>query len=131
MRWFTRSPQVVKLTVGQMEILRRFRDFESGTDDIRTGLAKVFEFDFSEPVRKSKTRFRVPEPGIRVALEHISAASERAKSGQISGSELAGWATMILLNDAYELDSEDEDAIAQWLNETSMASPPTSARHLR
>ena len=34
-------------------------------------------------------------------------------------SDLVYWATMILLNDAYEIDPEDEDFIADWLNDIS------------
>ena len=43
----------------------------------------------------------------------------RKRLGIVSERELVLWGTMILLNDAYEIDSTDEDLITEWLNDFS------------
>lgn len=38
----------------------------------------------------------------------------------MSTEQLADWATMLLLNDAYDWQGPEEEQIADWLNEISM-----------
>jgi hypothetical protein len=111
--------ELPNLTPEQLEILRRFALFEANLDEVRRCLAGVFEFDFQRERRVSSGHFRAPEPGIIITREHISKAIERNRLGLISRQELVDWATMFLLNDAYQLESEDEDFLAEWLNDVS------------
>jgi len=52
-------------------------------------------------------------------MAHIMDAFERKRSGAISNVEFAHWATMLLLNDFYDIDSIDQDWIAEKLNAIS------------
>ena len=69
--------------------------------------------------RSASGRFRLPEPGIVITREHIANALERRRFDLISERDLAEWATILLINDAYVLDPADEDLIAEWLNDIS------------
>lgn len=102
-----------------MVVLRRFAWLDATTEDIRRSLAGVFEFDLKPECRTSEVRFRVPEPGIAITRDHIDNALERKRRGLISERDLVYWATMLLLNDAYEPDPKDEDFVAEWLNDMS------------
>lgn len=107
------------LTPEQLETLRRFALLQVGVEDVRRALAKVFEFELTPELRTAWTNFRVPKPGVMITRDHISRALEQKRLGLISEPELVYWATMLLLNDAYELDPKDEDFVADWLNDIS------------
>lgn len=107
------------LTPEQLQVLRRFASLEVGVEEVRQALAGVFEFDLEPGRRTASVHFRVPEPGIAITRGHISKALEQKRLGLISERELVYWATMLLLNDAYLPDPEDEDFVAEWLNDIS------------
>jgi hypothetical protein len=109
------------LTPEQLETLRRFALLQVGVQDIRRSLAGVFEIELTPERRTAATNFRVPEPGVMITRDHISRALEQKRLGLISEQELVYWATMLLLNDAYELDPSDEDFLAEWLNDISFS----------
>jgi hypothetical protein len=108
------------LTHEQLDILRRYALFEAKLADVRRALAEVWNVEFSPLHRTASTHFRIPEPGIVITREHISNALERRRFDLISERDLAEWATVLLLNDAYALDPGDEDLIADWLNDISL-----------
>jgi hypothetical protein len=109
------------LTPEQLETLRRFALLHVGVEDVRRSLAGVFEFELTPERRTATTNFRVPEPGVMITRDHICRALEQKRLGLISERELVYWATMLLLNDAYELDPNDEDFLAEWLNDISFS----------
>jgi hypothetical protein len=114
------------LTPEQLEVLRRFASFEGvGVKDVLRSLDGVFTFDFSPERRTASSHFRVPEPGVLITRDHVSKALDQRRLGLISEGELVYWATMILLNDAYEIDSKDHDFVAEWLNNISHDFDPT------
>jgi hypothetical protein len=115
----TQRTELPALTKEQLEVLRRFASLEADIEDIRHSLAGVFEFDLEPERRTASVHFRVPEPGIAITRDHISKALEQKRLGLISKRELVYWATMLLLNDAYEPDPKDEDFVAEWLNDIS------------
>lgn len=131
----TEESKLPSLTPDQLEVLRKFALFEIGVEEMQRSLAGVFEFNFeptapanSSLYRTAKTHFRVPEPGIVIAREHIANALERKRFELITERDLVIWATVLLMNDAYALDPADEDIIADWLNDISFnldASQPT------
>jgi hypothetical protein len=79
----------------------------------------VFDFDFVGAIRTASVRFRVPEPSVIVTRDHIRNAVERNRLGKISQQQLTFWATMLLLNDAFEPDPNDQGFVAEWLNDVS------------
>jgi hypothetical protein len=107
------------LSLEQIEFLERFVLFEARIEDIRDVLAGVFDFEFGGRTRMAIVGFRVPEPGVIVTRGHIRNAVEKRKLDEISEQELIFWATMLLLNDAFELDPNDQEFVAEWLNDVS------------
>jgi len=107
------------LTSGQRDVLRRFASMKASVDEVRQSLTGVFEFDLAPDRRTANVQFRVPQPGIIITRDHISNALEQKRLELISEQDLVYWATMLLLNDAYEPDPKDEEFIAEWLNDIS------------
>lgn len=93
--------------------------FEAGIDEVREALAGLFDFDFCGSARTASIRFRVPEPGVIVKRSDIRNAVERKLKGKVSEKGLIVWATMLLLNDAFEPDPSDREFVADWLNDVS------------
>jgi len=107
-------------------VLRRFASLEGvGVEDVLRSLDGVFECDLQPEKRTASSHFRTPEPGVLINRDHISKALEQKRLGLISERELVYWATMLLLNDAYEIDPTDEDFVAEWLNDISYSLDPT------
>jgi len=96
-----------------------------GVEDVLRSLDGVFECDLQTEKRTASRHFRTPEPGVLINRDHISKALEQKRLGLISERELVYWATMPLLNDAYEIDPTDEDFVAEWLNDISYSLDPT------
>jgi len=92
----------------------------SGCDRVR------FRPDGTEVQR----HFVLPEPGVLITKQHIENALNRKRLDIVNERELVLWATMIPLNDAYEIDSADEDLIAEWLNEISFELDPAMGDEL-
>lgn len=116
-----------KLTVKEIECLRRFAKFEISLWRVRVCLRGVMKFNFNaranKGTRSMETKFIVPEPGILVTKQDIDNALVKRNRREISDKQLIEWATMLLMNDAYELDPKDEDLIAERLNEISFNGP--------
>lgn len=115
----TQKTELPILSVNQIDVLRRFVSMEASVEEVRRSLAGVFEFDLAPERRTATLHFRVPEPGIVITRNDVYKALERKRLGLISERELTYWATMLILNDAYQLDPNDEDFIAEWLNDIS------------
>lgn len=124
----TQSTELPELTNAQWEVLGRYARLETSLDDVRQELRSVMEFNFEPENRSIYTFFRVPEPGIPITREHIENALAKKRLGQIGERDLVYWASMLLLNDAYEFDSKEEEFIADWLNDISYNLDPTGER---
>jgi hypothetical protein len=87
-----------------------------------------FDFDAkaNKGTRSMENNFVVPEPGILVTKQDIDNALSKRKRQEVTDKELVEWATMLLMNDAYELDQKDEDLIAESLNDLSFGQRITS-----
>jgi hypothetical protein len=112
--------QLPYLTAHQQDVLRRYAWMESTVEELRGAMAGVFEFDLQRGHRGARTCFRMPEPGIAITRRHLENALTLKRDGKIKERDLVEWATLLLLNDAYVLDSGDEDLIAEWLNDMSL-----------
>lgn len=121
-----KESQLPPLTDSQLDVLRRFAWLDASFVELRRTLTGVFEFHLELQAvggalqrRSASGRFRLPEPGIVITREHIQNALDRRRFDLISERDLAEWATILLINDAYVLDPADEDLIAEWLNDIS------------
>ncbi|HWR14142.1 MAG TPA: hypothetical protein VN577_04910 [Terriglobales bacterium] len=113
------------LTAEQRRALEQYASFEVGLDEVRHTLRAVMEFNFEAEKRWLNTHFLVPEPGIPITREHIACALSKKREGLITEKDLVYWATMLLMNEAYEFDQKDVDFIADWLNDISYDLDPT------
>jgi hypothetical protein len=114
------------LTPEQRRALEQYSWFEVGIDEIRRVLRDVMEFNFEVEKRWLNTSFLVPEPGIRITRAHIANALNKKREKLITERDLVHWASMLLMNDAYDFDPKDEDFIADWLNDISYDLDPNA-----
>lgn len=110
---------VKKFTKAHRRALEEFADLKISLEELRRRLAGVVEFDFRDHERRLDSHYGTPVPGVRIELKHIRAAMEKQARGEVSTEELADWATMLQLNQAYDWEGSEEDEIAGWLNEIS------------
>jgi hypothetical protein len=113
-----------KLTADQVHAHEQFAWLEITVEELQGACRGAIEFDFGLTERKFRGHFVLPELGIIITKQHIENALNRKRLGIVSERKLVLWATMILLNDAYEIDSADEDLIAEWLNDISFELDP-------
>jgi hypothetical protein len=124
----TQRTELPKLTPEQLAALERYARLEIGLEDIRSTLRGVVDFNFEPESRWIDQHFHIPEPGIPITREHIQNALTKKRYGLVGERDLVHWASMLLMNDAYEFDSKDEDFIANWLNDISYNLNPTLDR---
>ena len=113
-------PKPRPLTRRELAALGKFGRLEITLEDLRQVLEEVLQFDFKGSERRLSSHFLVPSPGVRIEQEHVRRAMDKHAREEISTNQLADWATMLLLNDAYDWEGPDEEKIATWLNEISM-----------
>ncbi|HVZ62001.1 MAG TPA: hypothetical protein VG892_14550 [Terriglobales bacterium] len=119
-RYADPKKQVKKFKKAHRRALEEYADLKISLEELRQLLAGVVEFDFQDHERRLDSDYGAPVPGVRIGLGHIHAAMEKHSRGDISTEQLADWATMLLLNLAYDWEGPDEDQISDWLNEISM-----------
>lgn len=109
------------LSANQIECLEKFAVFEISLEKLRRCLSDVmkFNFDADDGRRWMETHFELPVPGVLITKTHLEQALTKKRDGLITDRQMIEWATMILHNNAYELDEKDEDLLAEWLNDIS------------
>ncbi len=110
---------MTELTKEYRKALEEYAELKMSIEELRERLRGVLEFDFRDKERKLTTRYGTPRPGVRIEMKHIRAAMDKHARGDITTEQLADWATMLLLNEAYEWEGSNEDEIADWLHEIS------------
>jgi hypothetical protein len=121
--WFIMTPsskEFRSLTSEEREILEEFARLDIRLDTLCARLGGMLEIDFGPVERRLTSYFLFPIPGIRIGMDHIRNALDKHWKREITDKELSDWATMLLLNEAYEWSGPDEDQIAEMLNELSM-----------
>src|SRR5690242_4011618 len=96
------------LTSEQWDVLERYSWLQIPLAEVRRIMRPVMDFDFDSERRWLDSTFLVPDPGILITRNHIDAALSKKREGVIGVRDLVHWATMVLMNNAYELDSRDE-----------------------
>jgi hypothetical protein len=100
--------------------LEQFARLEISLEELQRRLGQMLEVNFAPEERRLTSHFLFPQPGVRIELKHIEAAMDKHAREELSTEQLADWATMLLLNDAYDWQGPEEERIADWLNEISM-----------
>jgi hypothetical protein len=128
--WFTMiqsSRERRGLTPEEGEVLEKFAQMDISLQELRARLGSMLEMDFSSAERTLTSYFLLPNPGIRIGMEHIRNALSKHWKGEVTEIELSDWATMLLLNEAYEWSGPDEDEIAEMLHELSVRNIPEAS----
>lgn len=108
------------ITPEERETLARFAELEIPLEEVCIRLGGMLDIDFGPSERRLTSHFLLPEPGIRIEMRHVRNALSKHWNREVTDQELSDWATMLLLNEAYEWPGPDEDEIAGMLNELSM-----------
>ena len=127
---FFRKKKPRHLTPDERHALVQFACCEINLESLIARLGGLIEIHFEPKERRLTSHFLTPIPGIQIDVGHIQNAISRARHHEISSTDLQNWATMILLNDAYEWEGPDADKIADRLNKLSMPLiflPPSKA----
>ena len=104
------------LTKDERKALQQFARLEISLEDLRRCLTDVMEFDIQPRHSWLKPHFIRPEPPIRIKWAQVKHVLDRHYKGEVSDKQLAEWATMLQLNDAFDWEGPDEDNIADTLN---------------
>jgi hypothetical protein len=112
-----------ELSEYQLDCLRSFLRFEFPIAALHSVLVPLITFKLDGPTTHQTVHYSagIPKNPIKVAPEDIGSAIERSKTGEIMHSQLQQWATMVLLNDAFDWSGEHEERIAEMLNALSSA----------
>jgi len=105
--------------------LEQYARLEVSLEDLRRRLAEVLDFDFQSThshTRRLTPYFELPDPPIQIEKWHLENAIRKTSLGQITKRELEDWASMLLMNEAYDWEGPDEDSIADRLNELALPS---------
>jgi hypothetical protein len=108
------------LTAEEREFLAKFARLEVSMEQLCEHLHGMLEVNFGPTERRLISYFLLPEPGVRVTKDDIRCVLDKQWKGEISERELSEWASMLMLNEAYDWSGPDEDEIADTLNELSM-----------
>src|SRR5579875_3901793 len=114
------SKEPRELRSDERDILARFARLDIPLQEVLVRLGDMLEIDFGPVERRLTSYFLFPVPAISIGMQHISNALDKHWRGEITDNELRDWATMLLLNEAYDWPGPDEEQIAGMLNELSM-----------
>ena len=110
-------PELPELSEYQLDCLQRFVRFELPIETLRKVLAPLVTFKLDGPATQQTVKYSagIPKNPIKVTGADINSAIEKARTGEITQRQLQQWASMLLLNDAFDWSGEDADAIADML----------------
>lgn len=103
----------------EREALAQFARLDISLDDLCGRLREMLTIDFGSKERRLTSHFLPAEPGIQVEKQHVQHALDQRTKGMISARQLSDWAAMLIMNDAYDWQSLEEDKIDQ-LNELAL-----------
>ena len=79
----------------------------------------MIHLDFGQTERRFTSNFQLVDPGITIDRSHVRRAFKSRWEGALTEPDLIRWATMLILNDAYVWDEDDEE-IPNTLSELSI-----------
>ncbi|MGC2639509.1 MAG: hypothetical protein WA294_20160 [Acidobacteriaceae bacterium] len=108
-----------EITAEERNALVKFLKLEISLEALLGELDGMVEIQFLPAERRLTSHLLPAEPPILVHAADIDQAVSACRAGVIDERSLVRWATMLLLNDAY-LGEDDNDAIVDALNELSI-----------
>src|SRR6267143_5726016 len=112
-------PELPELSEYQLDGLQRFVRFELPIETLRKVLAPLVTFTLDGPATHQTVKYSagIPKGPVKVTRADMDSAIEKARTGEITQRQLHQWASILLLNDAFDWPGEDEDAIADMLGD--------------
>ena len=105
-------------TEQEREALIQFARLEISLDDLCGHLQGVLQIDFSLKERRLTSHLNA-EPGIRLEKKYVLDAAQQKEKGVISARQLSDWAAMLIMNDCYDWEGLDQQAVDQ-LNDLAL-----------
>jgi len=103
----------------EREALVQFARLEISLEDLCSRLQGMLTIDFNSKERRLTSRLLDAEPGIQIEKQHVQHALEERTRGAITARQLSNWATMLIMNTAYDWEGLDEQVIDE-LNELAL-----------
>lgn len=103
----------------EREALQLFLRLEITLDELYGRTDGMIHLDFGETERRFTSNFLVVDPGITVGRPDVRRAFQFRREGTLTEADLIRWATMLIMNDAYVWDEDDEE-IPNTLSELSV-----------
>ena len=110
----------------ERELFELFVRLNISLETLISKLNGMMDLDFDGQERRFTSYFLLSEPGIKVEKEDIQFVLDRHWRGEISDREVSQWATMLLMNEVYDWAGQDEDEIAELLNELALRGPSSN-----
>ena len=109
--------ELPELSEYQLDCLQRFVRFELPIETLGKVLAPLVTFTLDGRATHQTVKYSagIPKNPVKVTRADIDLAIEKERTGKVTQRQLQQWASMILLNDAFDWSGEDEDAIADML----------------
>jgi len=109
--------ELPELSEYQLDCLQRFVRFELPIETLGKVLAPLVTFTLDGPATYQTVEYSagIPKNPVKVTRADIDFAIKKARTGKVTQRQLQQWASMLLLNDAFDWSGEDEDAIADML----------------
>jgi hypothetical protein len=110
------------LTPSQLNILRRYLDFEASLEEVRLKLRGVLEFESESEGATWGIECNFP-PSVsdaRVARQRLELALQRRRGQRMSEQELMEWATSLFFCHPFDWDIEDEGTNEDWIKNISL-----------
>jgi hypothetical protein len=110
------------LTLSQLDVLRRYLDFEASLEEVRLKLRGVVEFESAseDGARRMNCNFPPSASDARVARHRLELALQQRRGQRMSEQELMEWATSLFFCHPYDWDIEDEGSNADWVKNISL-----------
>ena len=98
------------LTPSQLDVLRRYLEFEASLEEVRLKLRGVLEFEsaFEDGLQRVDCNFPPSVSDAKVSGRRLEAALQRRRGQRMSEQELTEWATSLFFCHPYDWDIENE-----------------------
>jgi hypothetical protein len=108
------------LTPSQLDVLRRYLDFEASLEEVRLKLRGVLEFESENGTQRMDCNFPPSASDARVARHRLELALQRRQGQRMSEQELMEWATSLFFCHPYDWDIENEGTNTDWVKNISL-----------
>ena len=114
---------MAEITHVERQVLEEYRDLRISLEELRTLVSARMDFNFraqSMYTRGINKHVGPAIPGIPIEIRHLEAAYSKWKNGELPMLVPSDWASMLLMNDDYDIADDESDVVAEWLNHAAI-----------